>query len=149
MKEKIKDENGKVVKVRTINSEPSRTDPQYKDDCDANNIIRRFDKTGVITHVSKIGAQFADVSDIPDLLEGMERIEKAKQSFMEVPAKIRSRFDNDVSKFYAFASDPKNAEEMIKLGLKSAPQVSDDKPVAKAEVSDGQGSEVPKSSDTV
>lgn len=134
-------ENGSK-RIATINDQPSKTDQQYKADCDANEIIRRFNKTGLIQHVSKVQAQFADVSDIPDLLEGMERIQEANDAFMQVPAKIRKRFDNSVSKFYDYIADPANDEEAIKLGLKEIIYPADPqmppKPVAKVEEQDGK-----------
>jgi len=115
-KEIVRYDSGRI-RVRTLNSQPSKTDQSYKEDCDANNIIRKFNRTGMVTHVSKVQGKFADVSDVPDLLQGMERINEAKEAFMEVPAKIRAKFDNDVSKFYEYVSNPENHEEMVKMGL--------------------------------
>ena len=99
---KIEVRDNGTKRVSTINSLPSKTDPSYKEDCDANEIMRRFKRTGMVTHLAKIKGKFADVSDVPDLLEGMERIEEAKDLFLNIPAKIRKKFDNDVSKFYQY-----------------------------------------------
>lgn len=46
---------------------------------------------------------------------------------MDLPAKVRSRFENDPQKFLEFCSDPKNRDEAVSLGLiMSAPASAPD-----------------------
>jgi hypothetical protein len=40
--------------------------------------------------------------------------------FMSLPAKIRSRFQNDPGAFLDFVQNPENRDEMIELGLAKA-----------------------------
>lgn len=122
--EKYQRENG-TIGIKTHNLEPSKTDQQYKDEVDVNEIIRRYKKDGIVPHVKNINAQFADVSDIPDLMQGMERIAHAKEEFLRVPASIRAKHKNNVVDFYNWLADPANKEEAVELGLMKKPQQAD------------------------
>lgn len=142
LKPKSAQKNGKIIepkdskgrkRVHTVNLQASRTDQSYKEDCDANNIIRKYMKTGVLEHTKMVSGQYADVSDVPSLLAGMERIEKAKEDFLQIPSKIRSLFQNDVTKFYQYVSDPNNKDKCIELGLLPKPELPQNKPVEKAQ----------------
>jgi len=130
MKKIIVLEDGRK-KVVTLNDKPSKTDQQWKDDCDVNYILRKYRKTGVITHVARQAGHFSDVSDIPDLLQGYERVKSAKDAFMELPAMLRNKFDNSMEKMVTWLQDPANEAEAIDLGLrpKKQPDMSIPKPV--------------------
>lgn len=120
----IIDHKGKR-KVITVNNKPSMTDQSFKKDCDVNLILAKYRKTSAITHLAKVQGQFADVSDLPTMLESHERLQTAQDSFMDLPAYIRDKFDNDLMKMVDFLNDPKNAEEAIELGLRSRPISTD------------------------
>jgi phage internal scaffolding protein len=120
-KEIIRLQNGRV-RVRTINKQPSKTDTQFKDEVDVNNIMRKFQRTGQISHLAKRDGTYMDVSEIKDLAESIEVVDKAAYAFEKLPAKIRNRFDNDPRKLVTFMQDEKkNLEEMYELGLKQKP----------------------------
>lgn len=108
-------------RVFTRNTAPSKTDQQYKDECDTNYILRKYKQTGVITHLARSAGQFADLSDIPDLLDGYNRIKAAQEGFNSLPATIRNRFNNDFHSMVAFLNDPKNLSEAQELGLREKP----------------------------
>ena len=132
---KYERENG-TIGLKSINDEPSKTDQQYKDDCDVNEIIRRYKKDGIVPHVKNINAQFADVSDIPSLMEGIERIDAAKEEWLKVPASIRKKHGNSVVNFYNWLADPANQDEAVKLGLKKKPKPAEE-PVAAPKAAEG------------
>lgn len=92
------------------------TEQSPKDICDINNIIRNYDKNGVILHVSKIEARYGDLSGL-DFKEMQDKVAKAKSMFEELPSKIRGRFLNDPSELIKFMDNPDNREEAIKLGI--------------------------------
>lgn len=125
-----KDYSGKVIMIRkngsrrvfTVNNQPSLTDQQWKKDCDVNSIIASHHKTGQIPHLAKIQGQFADVSEIQDLLPSLMKVEIASQSFLKLPPATRSRFGNKMENMITFLQDPKNSDEAIKLGLKNVPK---------------------------
>lgn len=93
-----------------------KTEQVHKDICDVNNIIKEYDKKGVISHVSKIEAKYGDLSGM-DFKTMQETIINAGNMFNELPSKIRNRFKNDPQKLIEFMDSPDNREEAIKLGL--------------------------------
>lgn len=104
-------------KVTTTFEKPSKTDQSWKEDCDVNNIIRKFLKTGTITHVNNKKSAYADVSEIPDLLEAVLQIKDAQDIFDGLPSDIRKRFNNSPLDMVDFLQNEKNRDEAIELGL--------------------------------
>lgn len=102
--------------------EPSLTKQEFKDECDINVLMKRYQKSGLFPqypgqvprYVSNIGA--------PDFLEAQNLVIKAREEFMSLNSELRKRFDNDPAKFLAFVSDEKNSEELVTLGLREAPK---------------------------
>lgn len=92
---------------------PSMTDPQYADDCTVEGIIRRY---GVLPRpdVTPIDV---DVSEFQDFETCLERVTRAMESFDSLPSDIRQRFGGDPKAYYNFITDPKNVDEMVRLGL--------------------------------
>lgn len=102
---------------------PSMTKQEFKKQCDINNIIKEFSLTGQISHINAAAAQgaFLDLPDSVDYQDHLHTIMRAEEAFAALPAKIRDRFQGDPAIFLAFVQDPKNAEELITLGIREAP----------------------------
>lgn len=105
-------------KVSTVHEGPSLAQQQFKDDCDVNKILEKFNKTGTLSHVrnGQTGV-YADLTSLPDYDEALRTIITAENAFKDIPAQVRKRFDNDPKELIKFLSDPSNKEEAIKLGL--------------------------------
>lgn len=103
------DEHGEPEVTRTVQSE--------KDNVEINNIIRRYNKTGLIDHVAKGVAQYGDFTEVNEYQENLNMIIKAEASFAALPAEIRKKFDNDPGQFFEFATDPKNSDKLVEMGL--------------------------------
>ena len=88
--------------------------------CDINFIMKRFEKTGELTHLMANDPQYGDFSSLPSYQESLEIVHKAHEQFDALSSKVRARFDNDPAKFLAFATDPQNASEMVDMGLAAA-----------------------------
>ncbi len=84
--------------------------------CDINQIVNRFEKTGVLP-IDGREALYEDVSHITDYRDALDRVTMADQAFKQLPAKVRSKFHNDAAKFLDFASDPTNRDQMREMGL--------------------------------
>lgn len=102
--------------VVDFSGDPGRTDKSQAKDCDVNVILKKFQHTGVLPGVNK-QAVFADISDVTDYQESLNIVLAARQQFDSLDAFTRKRFGNDPAEFLAFVSDPKNAEELVKMGL--------------------------------
>lgn len=92
------------------------TKQSFKDECDINQIMAKYQKTGLINHFQKNQAQYGFAPAV-DFRTALELVDKAERQFEELPSSIRKRFDNDPGQFLAFCEDPANRSEMAVLGL--------------------------------
>jgi phage internal scaffolding protein len=97
--------------------EQSLTKQAGKEACDINNIINKYAKTGIITHLSKKAGSYADYSKASSYHESMNLVLEAQEQFNELPAELRFRFQNDPYHFLEFVNNPENIPEMQKMGL--------------------------------
>lgn len=96
------------------------TQQQFKEECDINEIVRRFGLTGQLP--DGIGMpQSGDFTGITDFQSAMEVVRRSQEAFMELPADIRARFANDPQRVLEFLADDSNRDEAIKLGIVSKP----------------------------
>lgn len=93
-----------------------RTKQSFKAECDINNIMARYQRTGVIDFAQKHEAQYADCTGL-EFESGMQTIARARAMFEDLPSKLRQRFENEPAKFLEFVQNPKNREEAKELGL--------------------------------
>jgi len=87
-----------------------------KDECDINTIVRRFGLTGQLPP-AMVAPQYGDFTGISDYQSALNAVIAAEESFMQMPADVRNRFENDAGRFLAFCYDEKNAAEMEKMNL--------------------------------
>lgn len=92
------------------------TEQHHKKECDINYIIDKYDKTGVIKHVSKFEGKFGDMTGM-DFQAMQFKIAQATNMFNELPAEIRSQFANNPANLLSFMEDENNRPKAIKMGL--------------------------------
>lgn len=95
----------------------SRTKQAFKDECDINRIMRKYQKTGLISHIREGGRWGEDVSNAQDFQTSLNIVIAAQAAFAALPSDIRNKFGNDPKKLLAFIDDPKNEQELVTLGL--------------------------------
>lgn len=88
----------------------------FKDECDINNIMAKFQRTGALEWVQKYEGQYGDVTGI-SFDKAMETVLKAQEMFDDLPSSVRDRFMNSPSAFLEFLGDESNRAEAEKLGL--------------------------------
>lgn len=113
--------------------EPSMTKQEFKDESDINNIMARFERTGVDTFASANEQRYGDATSV-DFQHAMNIVIQAESMFAEMPAPLRKRFDNDPAEFLRFIDNPANVEESIKLGLRRPPEVPPAPTIQKVEI---------------
>jgi phage internal scaffolding protein len=96
--------------------EPSLAQQQFKDECDINNILRQFNITGQLPD-APLSPKYGDFSGIFDYKTALDRVISADEEFMNLPAVLRARFDNDASNLIEFLENDQNRAEAEKLGL--------------------------------
>lgn len=108
------------VRVPHVFSGDSRTKQSFAKECDINNIMKRYEKDGVITHFNRYGGQYGDFTNVPEYRDAIDKVRSAEEMFMSLPASIRTRFENDPGSFLSFVADPANRPELEKMGLMRA-----------------------------
>lgn len=98
-------------------SEPKITDQSGKKQCDINNIMAQYAKTGMFTHLSKSVSQYIDNTLVIPLEDAHQIMSDAKDLFNQLPAQIRKLMDNNPQNLNTFISDPNNQDILIKHGL--------------------------------
>jgi len=121
--------------------DPSLAQQHARDETDINTIVKRFGLTGELPSNVRTPT-YGDFSDAMDYHTSLNAVRAADAAFMELPAHIRSRFNNDAGAFVDFCSDESNRAEAEKLGL--VPSGSSSEPVSN--LAPGQGGEVAQSS---
>jgi phage internal scaffolding protein len=110
------DRDANSDRAKFIFAKPSRTQQHFRDECDINTILERFNVTGQLP-AGSVQPQYGDFSGITDYQSALNAVMAAQNSFFALPAKIRAKFDNDPALFVEFASDEANKDEMKALGL--------------------------------
>lgn len=125
-------------RVRLYCEDYSRTHQSFKDEVDANNIVRKYRKTGVLPVSQAVldrRPMYGDFSNIMDFQQLQDRLVAIRTDFDKLPSELRRRLDNNPSNLVGYLEDPKNEKEAIELGLlprrelDTRPRDNDGKPV--------------------
>lgn len=95
---------------------PSRTKQASADECDINQMMARYQKTGHLPLGMGVG-RYGDFDTVDDFLSAQLIVKTAELQFNSLPAEVRGRFNNQPQALLAFIQDPANLEEARKLGL--------------------------------
>lgn len=116
----------------------SMTRQEFAEECDINNIMARYERTGVWPMLDAPQPRYLDCSEIPDFQSAMQTVLDANVAFMSLPASVRRDFDNDPAQFVDFACDPENIGQMREWGL-APPEKAPDAPLSVRVVPDDPG----------
>lgn len=111
------DRKRRVPRLQTKIEGPTLTKQSFAAECDINNIMKRFERDGVIDHLKQHGGQYADLVGQPeDFRAAMQMVVDAERLFSMLPAKVRKEFDNDPAAFLdAFDAAGKDEEARKRL----------------------------------
>ena len=98
-----------------------RVEQHHSDDTLVQNILRKYDSTGVFYHVNKARASYQDNTPFNEYADMYNKIKAADANFMELPSEIRAKFNNDTGAFLEFVNDDANIDEMYDIGLIQRP----------------------------
>lgn len=93
------------------------TKQAHKEECDINNILNQYKRTGIVRHVTERKAQFIDLPADLDLQNSLNVVKRAQEAFASLPAVVRDRFHNNPAEFLAAFQDEKRQDELRQLGL--------------------------------
>lgn len=103
----------------------SKTQQHFKKSADINNIMKRALKTGVIGNPATATQRqptYGDFTSVPDYKTCLNAVIQMETDFNRLPAKIRSRFENNPEQLLMFLNDKNNLHEAIELGLVPKPE---------------------------
>nr|QJB20793.1 MAG: internal scaffolding protein [Microvirus sp.] len=103
-------------------TQDSLTKQSHKDEVDILNVMRRYTTSGLPLPTAS-EASFVDLVGAGDYLTSLNKINEAKEAFLGLSSSIRDKFNNDPALFLNFVHDPKNKDELVKLGLSKKPIV--------------------------
>ena len=101
------DEKGKLIYF---------TEQHHKETCDINNIVKKYDREGLLSHVTEAEGTYGDVSGL-EFKEALDMVIGMQATMDELPSHIRKYFKNDPRLFLEFMENPDNREKAIELGL--------------------------------
>lgn len=113
------------------------TQQSCKDECDINNILKQYKRTGILTHVNPAQPEYIDLPSDVELQTSMNVVNAAANAFADMPSSVRDMFDNDPVKFLAGIHDPSKRKELEAAGLIRARDALD---VAQATLAQSEGS---------
>lgn len=121
---------------RSFPEDEGRTQQSFKEQCDVNNILKRF-QNGIVPEMRP--AEYGDFLDAPDFHSAQNSVIEAREAFEALPARLRKRFGNDPAEFLSFMDDPENVPEMRAMGLlpKESPDVEGDGSGSQASIDRG------------
>lgn len=108
-----------------------KTQQSGKNDADINIIVKRAG-LGYTPPQNIRPPLEGDFTNVRTYQEAFDAVQAADNAFMALHAEVRDRFANDPNRFVKFCTDPKNRDELKKMGL-LAPEPEPEK-VQKVEV---------------
>lgn len=109
---------------------PSMTKQSFKSECDINNILIKYQKTGVFDHVQKYEPQYFDATET-DYHDAMNTVVSANEMFEDLPSKAREFFNNDPAMFLKFFDENQSdsVDLLYDLGLAVGTKSGKESPV--------------------
>lgn len=104
--------DNKRERVQTCyKDDEGRTHTEQKDDCDINNILEKYRRTGVVNHLNKHGEQYGDFTKI-DYQTAQNQVASVNSMFADLPAQERARFNHNPEQFLEFIAQQSNIDDM-------------------------------------
>lgn len=118
--------------------DPSLAQQQFKDESDINNILKQFNITGELPN-APLSPRYGDFTGISDYKTALDRVIAADEEFMNLPAQLRARFDNEPANLIEFLENEQNRSEAEKLGLVNTKTELDNAPLVEASTPTPEG----------
>ncbi|AYQ58199.1 putative VP3 [Microviridae sp.] len=100
----------------------TRTQQQYKEECDINTLMARYRDQGILPRGRAV--QYGDFSTLESYQEAQNLLVQAREQFDSLPSEQRARFKNDPALFLEFVTDKGNVAAMRELGMLSPEAVA-------------------------
>ena len=91
-----------------------RTKQSFRDETDINQILKRAQKSGTISHLTKYEARYGDFSNF-DFFEAQLQLAKGGEIFADLPMELRREFNQSPAEFFDYVNDPANKDDLARL----------------------------------
>lgn len=112
--------NHERVRVPTKFKGKTMTEQHHEKSCNINNILARYQNTGLIDHVREYEGTYGDVTGA-DFKEAQDLITNEKSVFMELPAAVRAKFDNDPANYLDLVMTDEGIQELGQMLTEAKP----------------------------
>ena len=120
--------------------EPSLTDQSQYRDTDINNIVKRYQTTGLLDSPGSVPyetLQYGDATLLPDYQTALDLVNSVQTEFASMPSEIREKFGHDPMQLLEALQDPTKKTMLQDIGLISKDEVPpkiEPQPILKDEV---------------
>lgn len=98
------------------------TKQAMKDECDINNILKQYKRTGIIAHINAQEPVYTDLPDQFDYQQALNTQMQADAAFATLPSVVRAHFGNNPAALLAALNDPSQREKLTELGIIRKPE---------------------------
>ncbi len=104
--------------------EPSLTDQSQYKDTDINNIVRKYQVTGLLDSPGSVPfetLQYGDATLLPDYQTALDLVNSVESEFSSLPSEVREKFGHDPMQLLEALQDPTKQQMLQDVGLLSKP----------------------------
>lgn len=95
----------------------SRTKQSEGPATDINAIVKKYETTGMVSHLNQRAPMYGDFSQAVALHEALNAVMEADDAFMTLPAEVRKEAENDPVRFLEMLASPEGTEVLVEAGL--------------------------------
>lgn len=103
------------------------TEQHHEKQCNINNIMARYEKTGLIDHINRIEGNYGDATGA-DFKTALDLVKREEANFAELPAKIRAELNDDPAEYLDLVATDEGVKQMADLLFGSTKTDQPEKP---------------------
>lgn len=92
-----------------------------KKECDIYEILKQYQRTGILTHVTPHQPRFEDLPEGLDYQQALNQVIEADAAFALLPAAVRDHFHNQPLELLQALHDPAQADQLREFGILRQP----------------------------
>lgn len=107
----------RIANGATQNKDASMTKQSFKDQTDLNRVLDRAGKGASLSHLMNYQGEYGDFSEFSEQYyeDMLNKLSRANTIFYDLPAEIRSEFNNNPGAFFAYVNNPENKDRLAEL----------------------------------
>lgn len=103
--------------VLDCSGDPGRTKQAFGSEVNINTIVRKYEQTGMVTHLARGVPRYGDFSAATDLKTALDLAHEAHDQFRKMNPYVRKAADNDPVRFLEMLATEEGTQELLDAGL--------------------------------